>query len=51
MHLKANTVAQKYNWSLTGNQFNDLMIRAAKFYTNCNLFIFFLAVLDQKEEQ
>ena len=26
MHLKANTASLKYNWSLTGNQFNDLSI-------------------------
>ena len=64
MHLKANTASLKYNWSLTDNQFNDLSkgvtgsylrllttIRPAKFCTNCNLFTFFLASLDQTEEQ
>ena len=52
MHLKANTASLKYNWSLTGNQFNDLSIgvtcsylrllatmRAAKFCTNCNVVV------------
>ena len=30
MHLKANTASLKYNWSLTGNQFNDLSIGLLK---------------------
>ena len=53
MHLKANTASLKYNWSLTGNQFNDFSIgvtwsylpflttiRAAKYLYYLYLYLF-----------
>ena len=32
MHLKANTASLKYNWFLTGNQFNNLSIGLKRSY-------------------